>query len=182
MDVTARVLEFWFAGQLNKRRKAWFKKDPDFDNEIRSLFGDDVEKAASGAYDHLTETPEGALALIIMLDQFPRNLFRNDPKTFATDSKALVIAKDAIAKGFDKGLTPFQKIFIYLPFEHSENLEDQNRAVELCEALGDEDYLKYAIAHRDVITQFGRFPHRNQVLGRQSTKAELTFLETFNAF
>ncbi len=182
MDVVARVLEFWYAGQFNERRKAWFKKDPDFDAEIRRQFGDDVEKASKGDYDHLAETPEGALALIILLDQFPRNLFRNDPKTFATDSKALALAKEAVAGGLDKELTPFQKIFIYLPFEHSENLQDQHRAVELCEALGDADYLKYAIAHRDVIAQFGRFPHRNKVLGRKSTKAEVEFLKNFDAF
>ena len=182
MDLVARVIDFWFAGKPDEKRKVWFKKDPAFDSEIRALFGDHVAKASAGEYDHLAETAEGALALIIMLDQFPRNLFRNDPKTFASDSKALGLAKDAIAKGFDKSLTPFQKIFIYLPFEHSETLEDQNRAVELCEALGDEDYLKYAILHRDVIAQFGRFPHRNKVLGRQSTKSEIEFLETFNSF
>jgi len=182
MDVVDRVLDFWFAGNFNQRRKAWFVKDAAFDDEIRQKFGGDVEKAVAGDYDELVKTPEGALTLMILLDQFPRNLFRDDPKAFSTDVKVLGLAKVAIAKGLDAKLTTFQRIFLYLPFEHSENLADQDRAVELCEALNDADYLKYAIAHRDVIAQFGRFPHRNKVLGRSSTEDEIEFMKTFNAF
>lgn len=182
MNLVEQVLAFWYAGNVNERRKAWFQKDPDFDEEIRRRFGADVEKAASGQYDDLAETPEGALALLILLDQFPRNLYRNDAKTFASDGKALEVAKAAIARGHDAKLTPYQRIFFYLPFEHSETLEDQEQAVALCRDLGDADYLKYAIAHRDVIARFGRFPHRNAVLGRRSTEQEVEFLKTFNAF
>ena len=182
MKLVEQVLDFWYAGNVNEKRKAWFKKDPDFDEEIRRRFGADVEKAAAGQHDDLLETAEGALALLILLDQFPRNLYRNDPKTFASDGKALEIAKAAIARGHDAELTPYQKIFFYLPFEHSEHMEDQERAVALCTDLGDADYLKYAIAHRDVIARFGRFPHRNEVLGRTSTEEEVAFMKTFNAF
>lgn len=182
MDVIDPVLAFWFEGDFEERRKAWFLKNADFDTQIRTQFGDDVEKASAGGYDALAETPLGALALLILLDQFPRNIFREDPKTFATDAKALGIAKQAIANGLDANLSVVQKIFFYLPFEHSENMEDQNRAVELCEALGDENYLKYAIAHRDVIEKFGRFPHRNKVLGRTSTADEVEFMKSFDSF
>jgi len=182
MSLVEQVLDFWYAGDVTNRRKEWFKKDPLFDDEIRTRFGADVEKAAAGEHDELLETPEGALALLILLDQFPRNLYRDNAKTFAADPKALEIAKRAIEKGHDQALTPVQKIFFYLPFEHSEALSEQDRAVELCAALGDEDYLKYAIAHRDVIDRFGRFPHRNEVLGRESTQEEVAFLKEFGGF
>jgi len=182
LDVIKRVIAFWFDGNFEDRRKAWFIKSADFDTEIKIKFGDDVEKASAAAYDSLAQTPEGALALIILLDQFPRNIFRGDPQAFATDLKALVIARRAIANGLDTDLSVVQKIFFYLPFEHSENMDDQNRALELCEALGDDSYLKYAIAHRDVIERFGRFPHRNKVLGRLSTLEEIKFLKHFGGF
>ena len=182
MDVIDRVLAFWFEDGFDKRRKAWFAKNADFDAQIRTQFWDDVEKASKGEFDKFSETPKGALALMIFLDQFPRNIFREDPKAFATDAKALKISKQAIANGLDANLSIFQKIFFYLPFEHSENMDDQNQAVELCQALGDEDYLKYAIAHRNVIEKFDRFPHRNKVLGRVSTADEIEFLVRFRSF
>lgn len=182
MELAQQIIDFWFDGNVSERRKAWFVKDPEFDDEIRSRFGEAVEQAAAGELDPMAETSEGALALLILLDQFPRNLYRNDPKTFASDAKAVEIAGQAIEKGLDKDLTVFQRVFFYLPFEHSENLEDQDRAVALITELGDADYLKYAIAHRDVIVQFGRFPHRNEVLGRPSTPEEIEFMKTFNSF
>ncbi len=182
MKLIDQVLDFWYAGDFTSRRKAWFIKDPDFDKQIRSKFGRAVQAAAAGEYDGWVETANGALALIILLDQFPRNLYRNDAKSFATDAKALAVAKIAIEKGYDRALTTVQKIFLYLPFEHSENSGDQDRAVELCAAMGDPDFHKYAIAHRDVIAQFGRFPHRNAVLDRPSTAAEIEFMKTFNSF
>ena len=182
MELAEQILDFWYAGNIQDKRKAWFKKDPAFDDEIRNRFGRDVERAAGGELDAMADQPLGALALLILLDQFPRNLYRNDAKTFASDGKALEIAKASIAKGHDSDLTVVQKIFFYLPFEHSENLADQDQAVALCTALGDEDYIKYAIAHRDVIAQFGRFPHRNEVMGRTSTQEEIEFMETFNSF
>ena len=182
MEVINRVLTFWFDGNFEERRKVWFIKSASFDSEIKTKFGGDVKKASAGVYDTHAQTPGGALTLIILLDQFPRNIFRGDPKTFATDSKALRIAKQAINSGLVTDLTIVQKIFFYLLFEHSENMDDQNRAVELCQALGDESYLKYAIAHRRVISRFGRFPHRNKVLGRLSTVAEIEFLKSFKSF
>jgi uncharacterized protein (DUF924 family) len=182
MDVINRVLTFWFDGNFEDRRKVWFIKSNDFDAKIKIKFGDDVEKASTATYDFRTQTPEGALGLIILLDQFPRNIFRGNPQTFATDLKALRIAKQAVADGLDANLTVVQKVFFYLPFEHSENMEDQNQALKLFEALGDESYLKYAVAHRDVIERFGRFPHRNKMLGRASTEEEIRFLKNFKSF
>ncbi len=182
MTLVDQVLDFWYAGDFTTRRKEWFLKNADFDDEIRAKFAMDVEKAAAGGHDGLLESAEGALALLIMLDQFPRNLYRNDAKTFAADAKALNIAKRAIELGHDRDLTIVQRIFFYLPFEHSEDLAEQDRAVELCRELGDADYLKYAIAHRDVIAKFGRFPHRNDVLGRVSTEEEIEFMKDFNSF
>lgn len=182
MELTEQILDFWYDGNVDERRKAWFLKDAAFDEEIRSRFGGDVERAAAGELDQMVDQPLSALALILMLDQFPRNLYRNDAKTFATDGKAVEIAKAAIAKGHDQGLSTVQKIFFYLPFEHSENLDEQDQAVAYCKAMGDEDFLKYAIAHRDVIAQFGRFPHRNDVMGRSSTDEEIEFMKSFNSF
>ena len=182
MDLTEQILDFWYAGNFDVRRKAWFLKDDAFDAEIRSRFGADAERAAEGQLDQMAKQPLSALALILMLDQFPRNLYRNDAKTFATDGKAVEIARCAIANGHVRQLTVVQKIFFYLPFEHSENLADQDLAVEYCTALGDEDYLKYAIAHRDVIAKFGRFPHRNKVLGRETTQEEEAYLSEHGGF
>ena len=182
MDVINRVLTFWFSGNFEVRRKEWFMKSAAFDDKIKTKFEVDVKKASTGLYDTLAQKAEGALTLMILLDQFPRNIFRGDPQSFATDFKALGIAKQAITNGLETKLTVTQKIFFYLPFEHSENMEDQNQAIKLCEALGDESYLKYAIAHRDVINSFGRFPHRNKILGRQSTEEEISYLESFKSF
>ena len=182
MDVINRVLTFWFDGNFEDRRKMWFIKSADFDDTIKIKFGGDVEKASANTYDIHTQTSEGVLTLMILLDQFPRNIFRGGPQAFATDLKALGIAKQAIRNGLDADLSVVQKLFFYLPFEHSENMDDQNWALELFEALGDESYLKFAIAHRDVIERFGRFPHRNKVLGRSSTAEEIRFLKYFGGF
>jgi uncharacterized protein (DUF924 family) len=114
---------------------------------------------------------------VIVLDQFPRNMFRGTPLAFATDHLALAVASEAIARGFDNVLDKHRRLFIYLPFEHSEKLDDQHRAVELISNLGDEELLQYAVAHRDIITRFGRFPHRNGILGRPSTTEEVEFLK-----
>ena len=134
------------------------------------------QKAIKGELDPLSETPEGSLALVIILDQFPRNMYRGTPQAFASDAKALKVAKEAVEKKFDRDLLPMQRMFLYLPFEHSENIDDQEQSVKFFENLGDELALKYAIEHRDAITQFGRFPHRNAILGRESTPEELRFL------
>ena len=168
------VLDFWFAGDPSTHRDVWFEQDPTFDAAC-TRFADALRSAKSGAFDHWTATPRGALALIILLDQFPRNLHRGSPDAFAADIKARDIARAAIAKGFDRSLGPIERAFMYLPFEHSEDLADQHESVRLCETLGG-DPLDYARRHRDVILRFGRFPHRNAVLGRTSTIEEQAYL------
>lgn len=177
---TAEVLQFWF-GETLERREAWFKKDPAFDAEIRSRFLSQYEQAALGELGDWMNAAESSLALVIVLDQFPRNMFRGTPRSFATDAKALQVAQCAIAQGFDQHLPPMQRFFFYLPLEHSENLDDQNESVRLYEPFRDipelADTYDYAIRHRDVIARFGRFPHRNLILNRPSTPEELEFLK-----
>ena len=147
-----------------------------------TAFLEDYERAARGEYDGWREEPESCLALVILLDQFPRNLFRNYPQAlYATDDKALDISRAAVQKGFDQKPPPFQRHFLYMPFMHSEDLEDQQRSVALFRELATEeggpDVTEYAEGHRDIIERFGRFPHRNEVLGRETTPEEAEFLE-----
>jgi len=180
-DLEKRVLDFWFGAEgsetYGRARKEWFTKDPAFDDAIRQAFGGDVERAIAGEFGAMAETAPGALALVIVLDQFPRNLYRGDAKAFAGDPRALGLAKDAVARGFDQAILDFQRSFFYLPFEHSEALEEQERCIALFEGLGDAELLKWAKAHYDIIARFGRFPHRNAALGRVSTAEEIAFLE-----
>lgn len=181
----ADVLEFWFgapgSAEHGSLRKCWFEKDPAFDAEIRRRFLALVDEAAAGRLDDWADRPEGLLALIVLLDQFPRNLFRDAPRAFATDAQALALAQQALTQGVDAQLMPVARAFIYLPFEHSEDLAMQDRAVALFSALAQHgeafaSYLDYAERHRDVIRRFGRFPHRNAILGRASTPEEIAFL------
>jgi uncharacterized protein (DUF924 family) len=168
------VLDFWFAGDPTAHRKEWFEKTAEFDAAC-TRFAGGLRDAREGAFDHWTETPRGALALIILLDQFSRNLHRNSAEAFAADVKAREIARIAITRGIDRTLSELERMFVYLPFEHSENLADQDESVRLFTALG-EEMTRYAEEHRDVIRRFGRFPHRNAALGRTSTPDELTYL------
>ena len=174
----ADVLDFWFAGDPAARRDHWFKRTDDFD--VACLrFADAAHDARAGHLDPWADTAEGALALILLLDQFPRNLFRGSPEAFAADPRARAIARRAVERGFDTGLTPAQRMFVYLPFEHSEDLGDQNESVRLFEPLRDAlgaDTVDYAARHRAVIARYGRFPHRNAVLGRASTPEEEEYL------
>ncbi|HEX6980895.1 MAG TPA: DUF924 family protein [Alphaproteobacteria bacterium] len=183
------VLDFWFLSpgdpEYGRMRKIWFAKDAAFDAEIRARFLADHEAAARGAYDAHAGTADGALALVILLDQFPRNLFRDDRRAFATDAKAREIANMALARAFDRQLRPVERMFLYLPFEHSEDLADQERAVALMESLPATpefseavraEVIDYARRHRDIVARFGRFPHRNAALGRTSTPEETAFL------
>jgi uncharacterized protein (DUF924 family) len=171
MIAPADVVGFWRdAGEA-----AWFKKDAAFDNAFRARFLDAHEAAAAGSLDDWAATPEGALALILLLDQFPRNCFRGEARMFATDAKAVELAEAAITAGHDLGLPEDLRVFVYLPFEHAEDPALQERCVALCTPLR-EDYLRFAILHRDIIARFGRFPHRNALLGRESTADELAFL------
>lgn len=172
------ILDFWFAGDPSERRAVWFEKDDAFDAECAG-FAVAHQAAKRGALDHWAGTAEGALALLILLDQLSRNLHRGAPEAFAADAKARGVASAAIAQGFDLVLTPVQRMFVFLPFEHSEALADQDRSVTLYEMiraeLGDRT-VDYAARHRDVIARFGRFPHRNAVLGRENTPAEAAYL------
>jgi len=167
------VLAFWRAAGADK----WFKKDSAFDAEIAARFSDTQRAAAAGTLSAWAETPEGALALVIVLDQFPRNMFRGDARAFATDAQARAVAERAIARGFDQAIQAAERMFFYLPFEHSETLADQERCTALFRATGDADLLKWAELHADIIRRFGRFPHRNTVLGRATTREEQAFLD-----
>ncbi|HEY9747198.1 MAG TPA: DUF924 family protein [Allocoleopsis sp.] len=185
MSSIEQILNFWFgnpeSASYGKSRKVWFSKDPNFDQDIRDRFLPDYEAAAAGNYNGWTASPDGCLALILLFDQFPRQLFRGDRRAFATDAQALVTAQHAIAQDFDQALLPVQRVFIYLPFEHSENLEHQRLSVELFRQLSDHpetaDMLPYAVRHQEIIERFGRFPHRNQILGRPTTAEEAEFLK-----
>jgi uncharacterized protein (DUF924 family) len=168
------VLAFWFSAEVQPK---WYEKDDAFDAICRERFGAASEAAIAGALDAWTATPEGALALVILLDQIPRNVHRGTPRAFSGDDKALATAKAAIAKGFDTALPSDRRNFLYMPFQHSERLEDQERGMELFAANDVADGLKYMTAHRDIIARFGRFPHRNAILGRASTPEELDFLQ-----
>ncbi len=169
----AEVLAFW----RNAGPDKWFTKDDSFDAEIRRRYLPTYEAAAAGRLSEWEDTPEGALALLITLDQFPRNMFRGSARTFAADALARAVADRAIARGFDQRFAPAERSFFYLPFEHSETLADQDRSVALVRATGDADLLKWAELHADIIRRFGRFPHRNSVLGRATTPAEQAFLD-----
>jgi uncharacterized protein (DUF924 family) len=167
------VLEFWFGSEddpeYGRFREEWFRKDPDFDARITARFADLYEEAASGELDGWREAAESCLALVIVLDQFPRNMFRGD-------------AKYAVEHALDRELPAFQRMFLYMPFMHSESVEDQRLSVELFERLAGEegapDVVSYAVGHRDIVERFGRFPHRNEILGRETTPEEAVFLTT----
>ncbi|MEO1374914.1 MAG: DUF924 family protein [Cyanobacteria bacterium J06635_10] len=185
MSQANEILDFWFGSpdesDYGKPRKAWFAKEPEFDEELRSRFLTDYEKAAGGHLDEWKDSPLDCLALILLLDQFPRNIFRETPQAFATDWEALSTAHQAIAQGYDRKLLNVQRWFVYLPFEHSENIDHQRQSVKLFQKLsGDKESAKAiesAIRHRSVIERFGRFPHRNIILGRPSTPEEKEFLK-----
>jgi len=170
------VLDFWFRG--TEARKEWFQKDPAFDAEIRARFLGLYEQAASGALAHWMDQPADGLALIITLDQFPRNLFRapcpEAARAYATDRLALEAARRAVDAGYDRALPEVARTFFYLPFEHSENLADQERSLQLF--AGHPNHV-WALRHREIVQRFGRFPHRNAALGRESTAAEIGFLQ-----
>jgi len=168
------VLAFWRAAGPKK----WFTKDEAFDAEITSRFLATYEAAARGDLSDWEATPEGALALVIALDQFPRNMFRGDPRAFAADALARAVADRALAHGFDQRIAAGERMFFYLPFEHSEALADQERCCDLFRALGDAENLRWAELHADIIRRFGRFPHRNAVLGRTTTPEEQAFLDS----
>ncbi len=179
--ITGRVLEFWFGSKnsntYGEDLKKWWMKDPAFDEGVAARFRDDFERAESGALDHMSDDAPGSLALVILLDQFPRNMFRDTPRAFGTDAKALAISDMAIERGFDGTLIPAERAFLYMPWQHGESLDVQERSVRLFEALDFANTLDFAIRHRDVIARFGRFPHRNHFVGRETTAEEGEFLK-----
>ncbi len=169
----AEIVRFWQEAGPDR----WFKKDAALDAAITSRFAVAHEAAARGELSHWEDDPEGVYALLLLLDQFPRNMFRDSPRAYATDGAAVALAERAIAKGFDRTYDNPERRFFYLPFMHAEDLALQERCVDLTRASGDDESFKYAVIHRDIIRDFGRFPHRNAVLGRETTEAERAFLE-----
>ncbi len=190
MTGAAEVLDFWFGAPgsagYGDKREVWFKTDLDFDTEIRRRFLPLVESSRLGELAHWQESAAGALALCILLYQFPRNLFRGSGKAFASDAMAREVAGRALDQGFDGELPKFQRTFLYLPFEHSEEPADQERSMTLFAALVEDDEasartLEFARRHHEIIQRFGRFPHRNAALGRATTTAEAEFLNKPNS-
>lgn len=179
------LLDFWFGvpgtPEHDRPRAVWFAVTPAFDAALREHFLADQERAATGAYDGWMEERETCLALVLLLDQLPRNLYRGTPKAFLSDAKARATARQALSQGFDRTLPPVRRLFLYLPFEHSEDLADQTLSVRLFAAMPpgekSEEWLGYARRHYEIIARFGRFPHRNRALGRASTAAEEAFLK-----
>jgi len=172
------ILDFWFEGDPSERREKWFGKEPAFD-DLCARFTGEIRDARAGRYDEWAATPKGGLALIILMDQLSRNVFRGSAEAFAADAHALKFTHGMIASGFDTTLAPLERMFVYLPLEHAEAIEEQNRAVVLFESLRDSlgpETVDYAHRHRDVIREFGRFPHRNAALRRTSTPGEEVYL------
>jgi uncharacterized protein (DUF924 family) len=176
------VLDFWFGPPPLTTRDVWFRKDPEFDNAIETRFGAAIAAARAGAYGEWCHEPRGALARVILLDQFPRNIFRDTALAFSGDARALATAEDAVAQGFDRTLEPVERWFLYMPFEHSEENAMQERSLALFGTLATEtgldSPLDWARRHADVVKRFGRYPHRNALLGRQSTAEEIAFLQS----
>jgi uncharacterized protein (DUF924 family) len=174
------VLEFWFGPAPHAARPAWFHKDPQFDATVRERFGGEIAAALAGGLGDWCGDAHGSLARVLVLDQFTRNAFRDTPAAFAGDARALATADDAIARGFEAVLDPFERWFLYLPFEHAEDLAHQERSLALFGRLaaetGERSPLEWAEKHAAVIRRFGRYPHRNAILGRVSTPEELDYL------
>lgn len=185
------ILEFWF-GSLDQpvpveKKKMWWTKSDATDGEIRTRFEETLQAAARGEYDAWKETPQGALALILLFDQFSRNIYRGTPQAFAQDHLALELARSMVESGQDQALPTLQRTFVYMPFEHAEDLDAQRRCLDLFACLVEDapathkeqclDYHGYAQRHHEIIERFGRFPHRNKILGRDSTPEEVEFLK-----
>jgi len=173
------VLDYWFSPAVAKR---WFRPSQVFDDELRQRFAATVQAALNGELDDWADSPSGALALVILLDQFPLNIYRGRAESYSGETRARNIATAAIEHGWDREMETRQKAFLYLPFMHSEALADQDRAVELFRQAGMADNLRWAKHHRGIVQRFGRFPHRNAILGRESTAEEIAWLTSGKAF
>lgn len=179
------LLDFWFAperaSEHARLRDVWFQATPEFDAAVMEHFRTDYDRAAAGIYGPWRDTPQTCLALILLLDQLPRNLFRNSPQAYATDAAALETASEAVTRGYDRAVAPVRRCFFYLPFQHSESLADQDKGMRLYAALPEHPdkavFAEAARHHREIIARFSRFPHRNGVLGRPSTPEEQDFLQ-----
>jgi len=187
------VLDFWFGAPgsaseiAGRQRKLWFGKSPENDRAVIERFAATLAAATAGRLDHWLNTPRGRLARIVVLDQFPHHVHRGHGQSFAYDARSLALALDMIQRGEDARITPIERVFVYLPLEHAESIEMQDRSVALYEKLAHEaataerqlfdGFLDYARKHRDVVARFGRFPHRNELLGRLSTPEEIEFLK-----
>lgn len=185
MTSSAAILDFWFGSEAPQAfRAAWFEKNPAFDQEISHRFQIEIGQALTGGLAAWEDMPRSALALILLLDQFPRNAYRNTPRAFSGDARGQTVALLGLERGYDKTLTPLERFFFYLPLEHAEDLGLQDKCVELMCALEAESpavaaakAADYAEKHRAIIARFGRFPHRNEILGRDSTLEEIEFLQ-----
>ena len=180
MNIAKQLLTFWFGNpNVNykvEKRDVWFKATSEFDALILKKFTNAYEEAATDRLDYLAKEEPGCLALILLLDQIPRNLFRNSSKAYSTDNKAKSVARIGIENGYDKKMSVWHRVFFYLPFEHSEIIEDQDFSVQLFKSLGLKSSFEAAIDHQNIIKKFGRFPYRNKALGRPSTPQEEEFL------
>ncbi len=180
------ILDFWFLPldepEHGKPRRIWWESTPEFDAESRTRFGALVDRAIAGELDAWRKSPDGALALVLLCDQFPRNIHRRTARAFSGDAKARETARFAIARDYPAAYGNDMRMFFFMPFQHSESLSDQEFCCALFASLGNADNDKYAIEHRDIVARFGRFPHRNEVLGRDCTPEELDYLQTAKRF
>jgi uncharacterized protein (DUF924 family) len=180
------ILDFWFLPLddpgYGKKRDTWWESTPELDAEIRRRFGGLLDKAVAGELDYWAKSPDGALALILLCDQFSRHIHRRTAKAFAGDATALATARLAVARGYPPVYPAEMRTFFYMPFQHSESLSDQDFCCSLFASTGNDDYVKFAVEHRDIVAKFGRFPHRNEALGRACTPEELDYLKTAKRF
>jgi uncharacterized protein (DUF924 family) len=198
MTTSEEIIDFWFdhpAVAEGGHAEIWWKPDPEVDAEIRRRFGEDVERAKAGEYDDWADDPEGMLALVLLLDQFTRNIYRDTPDAFSGDTKALALSRAAIERGFDRELDPPRRAFLYMPLEHAEYDSAQEESIESFERLAEEAaaieggkykemsdaFLDFAHKHKVIIDRFGRYPHRNEILGRETTDEEAAFLKQPNS-
>ncbi len=180
------IIDFWFLPlghpDRGKPRDIWWRSTPEFDAEMIERFGSMIPRALAGELDAWKDSPEGALALILLCDQFTRNCFRKTARAFSGDARAIETARYALARFYPSVFPPDMRLFFYMPFGHSEHLADQHLACALFETIGGENNIKSAIEHRDVVARFGRFPHRNEVLGRATTAEEIEYLKNANRY
>ena len=174
-----KIIDFWFADDV---RKLWFNSTAEFDRSLFERFEESLQQAGRGELDHWMKSAQGCLALVILLDQFPLNMFRGSAQSFATEAQSREVARVAIEMGFDKALPAEQQAFLYMPFMHSEDLADQQLALELFDQPGMESNLRFARHHHAIVETYGRFPHRNAALGRINTAIETEYLNSREAF